>query len=66
MSRQFMLDREPRAAVALLEKYLAHPDALGTRGVWCAVGSPTRCDWAAIRRRHGRPTRRRKSISPAN
>lgn len=31
MSRQFLLDREPRSAVALLEKYLANPDALGTR-----------------------------------
>jgi len=31
MSRQFLLDREPRSAVALLEKYLANADALGTR-----------------------------------
>ena len=31
MSRQLLLDREPRAAVALLEKYLANADALGTR-----------------------------------
>jgi len=30
-SRQFLLDREPRSAVTLLEKYLANPDALGTR-----------------------------------
>jgi hypothetical protein len=31
MSRQLLLDREPSAAVALLEKYLANSDALGTR-----------------------------------
>jgi TolB-like protein/DNA-binding winged helix-turn-helix (wHTH) protein len=31
MSRQMLLDREPRAAVALLEKYLQDADALGTR-----------------------------------
>jgi TolB-like protein/DNA-binding winged helix-turn-helix (wHTH) protein/Tfp pilus assembly protein PilF len=31
MSRQFLLDREPRSAVALLEKYLTNADALGTR-----------------------------------
>jgi TolB-like protein/DNA-binding winged helix-turn-helix (wHTH) protein len=31
MSRQFLLDREPRSAVSLLEKYLANADALGTR-----------------------------------
>jgi TolB-like protein/DNA-binding winged helix-turn-helix (wHTH) protein/Flp pilus assembly protein TadD len=31
MSRQFLLDREPRSAVTLLEKYLVNADALGTR-----------------------------------
>jgi TolB-like protein/Tfp pilus assembly protein PilF len=31
MSRQFLLDRQPRSAVALLEKYLADADGLGTR-----------------------------------
>jgi TolB-like protein len=31
MSRQFLLDREPARAVALLGKYLATPDNLGTR-----------------------------------
>jgi hypothetical protein len=31
MSRQFLLDRDPRSAVALLEKYLANAEALGTR-----------------------------------
>lgn len=31
MSRQFLLDRQPRSAVALLEKYLGNADALGTR-----------------------------------
>jgi len=31
MSRQFLLEREPARAVALLGKYLATPEALGTR-----------------------------------
>ena len=31
MSRQLVLEREPAAAVALLDRYLATPDALGTR-----------------------------------
>ena len=31
MSRQFLLERKPRMAVQLLEKYLANAEALGTR-----------------------------------
>ncbi len=51
MSRQLLLDREPRAAVALLEKYLANTDALRHAP---RDGAPLARRRIATRRRCGR------------